>query len=351
MSIPITTIVYNWADAIDFVFIAEWYNASSISQFNSHVTTLIDWLFLREPFKRYRNKFNIYSVPTISVDDGISRLWWFPNGLTAINKNTFWNTHSNHDGIQRLLYMNQNDYDNILKPFIRTNFNNKTLTLVVANDPMYAWWWQYTTDSHFTAIWLQSLATSSWLFVPLFIHELWHSFCNLADEYLNAAYVASNPWETYYYARVSWNVSISDTKDRRRDHLYTNPQYILWSVYDPSNYYRADTSNIMKTLSANLSSPNSHFNIIQQSTIRAEIIKRLSYNKTSITFKNNETIVNPLNKNTNLRIHSNVTIATNLRVKSIFVAEWTTLVIPSWINVQCLRVYNGWTINWLITLL
>lgn len=348
---PINPIIFNSEEAIDFVFIAEWYASADIPQFNVHVQTLIDWLLLREPFGKYQHLINFYSVPTVSVDSGISRLWWFPNGLTAIVKDTYWKVHSNHNGTERLTYMDQNQYDNVLKPFIRTNFKKKTLVLVICNDPMYAGGWQYTIHRDFCSIGLQTLATASWLFVPLFIHELWHSFCNLADEYIDAAYLASNPWKPYHYARISWNVSTSTVNDRRRDHLYTTPQYILWSVYDATQNYRADSTNIMRSLSANMSSPNSKFNTIQQSDIRREIIQRISYNKHVECYQNNETITTPITKNKNIRIHSNVTINTNLRVRSIFVAEWCTLTISPWVNVSTLRVYNWWTINGIINLL
>lgn len=349
--IPITSIQFNTEDAIDLVFIAEWYSSSSISAFLWQVNTLIDWLFIRDPFNKYRNKFNIYACPTVSNDDGISRLGWFPNWLTAINKDTFWNSHSNHNGTERLIYLDQTKYDTVLKPFIRQNFKKKTLVLVVCNDPMYAWWWQYTTDKDFCSIWLQTLATASWLFVPLFIHELWHSFCNLADEYIDDAYLASSPWKSYHYSRISWNASISLNNDRKRDHLYTEPQYILGSVYDISKNYRADNTNLMRALSVDISSPNAHFNIVQQSVIRDEIKKRISYNKFVECYQNNETISTPIPKNKNIRIHSDVTITNNQRVKSIFVAEWCTLNIPTWVIVQTFKVYNWWTINWLINIL
>jgi len=94
-----------------------------------------------------------------------------------------------------------------------------------------------------------------------------------------------------------------------------------------------------------------NFNVIQQSTIRDEIKNRISYNKFVECYHNNETISTSIAKNKNVRIHSNVTISSNQRVRSIFVAEWCTLTIPSWVIVQAFKVHNWWTINWMINIL
>ncbi len=58
------------AHSVDIVFIPEGYTEKQMNKFKSDIIRLTDSLFAVQPFKNYRNKFNLYAVLAPSVEEG-----------------------------------------------------------------------------------------------------------------------------------------------------------------------------------------------------------------------------------------------------------------------------------------
>ena len=69
--------------AVPFVVIAEGYTADELNLFNQQATRMLDFFFSVEPYKTYKDYFNIYIIPVVSQESGADVL------DEGIDKNTY----------------------------------------------------------------------------------------------------------------------------------------------------------------------------------------------------------------------------------------------------------------------
>ena len=69
--------------AVPFVVVAEGYTADELNLFNQQATKMLDFFFSVEPYKTYKDYFNIYIIPVASQESGADVI------NEGINKNTY----------------------------------------------------------------------------------------------------------------------------------------------------------------------------------------------------------------------------------------------------------------------
>lgn len=158
---------------INFVYLAEGYTSAEQSQFLSDTQNLIDAQFNFTPYKEYKNFFNAYAIKVESVDSGADHPVIAGNAncnpVPQMHKNTFFDATFDYFNIHRLLVPTA--YTKIASVLAdNTPFYDQANVLV--NTPYYG-------GSGGTYATASTHANSS----LIMIHEIGHSFVNLADEY------------------------------------------------------------------------------------------------------------------------------------------------------------------------
>lgn len=168
ISAPVTTILNNGpsANRVDLVFVGDGYQAGQMAAYETHVQTAMTALFDQEPFKTYKPLFNAHRVTVISTDSGVDN-----DPTQGILRNTaldmlFW-----CGGTERLLCVSVSKaYDYAL------NAPDVDQVFAVANSTKYG-------GAGYTSNDLGTYSGGNGSSAEVAIHELGHSFGDLADEY------------------------------------------------------------------------------------------------------------------------------------------------------------------------
>ena len=153
---------------VDLAFIAEGYTATQEEKFKRDMERLIEIFFSQEPYKTYRNRFNIYGVFRASQESGCDE------PTHGVYKNTAIGSSFNSLGSYRYLLTENNKalrdiaahvpYDALLIPVNHTRYGGGGI---------YNFYCIFTVDNKWTDY--------------LMLHEFGHSFAGLADEYYSAS--------------------------------------------------------------------------------------------------------------------------------------------------------------------
>lgn len=181
--------------AVDIVVIAEGYTVAEQEQFFVDAARLADHLFTHEPFKKYRNRINVYAVAAISEQSGISMPHQDKWVNTAVRSHyyTFYEPrYLTSPAIYRI-----RDYA-ALVPY--------DAIYVLTNTPEYGGGGIY----NFYAF---ASAGSKRAQSEVVVHEFGHSFAGLGDEYfregpdvLDAMYnLKEEPWEPNITSLVNFD--------------------------------------------------------------------------------------------------------------------------------------------------
>ena len=161
-----TSLLSNGAteDCIDIVIVAEGYTESEMNIFLNDANQAVESLFEHEPFKKYKNKFNIKAVTCPSIDSGVSvpqeQIW----------KNTALSSHFDTFYSDRYLTtLHLKELNNILAGIPYEHI------IILANTDVYGGGGIYNSYTLTTAHHED--------FRPVVVHEFGHSFGGLADEY------------------------------------------------------------------------------------------------------------------------------------------------------------------------
>jgi hypothetical protein len=318
----ITPITYNSEEAIDLVFIADGFTSTEQNIYHTRVTSAIGYLFDNAPFNSHTDDFNIYSIPTISNESGISVL-----GTSVVD--TALKTHLNENNLPRLTGMPQ-EQRSLIQNELKKFFKKKIYLIVIMNTPTYAGSGEINRQPRFASVTQVTLDGQYGAFRELLIHELGHSFGELADEYGGAcSYSEVSDWDVAHYNRR--NVTYDAINDRKWDSLVANPQYILGANYCDTEWYRSSNNGIMRSLVR-----NSGHNELGQVILSDRIQEDLSYNLRVEAYQNDGIVDVPVASDRNIRIHADESILNeNLVCNNLYVAEDSNLTVKPGVTIQC----------------
>lgn len=177
---PVDTLIKNGPlnKRINLVFMGDGYQANEMAKFRTDVNQMVDELFQEEPFVRYRNYFNVFAIRVPSVQSGTTHPLTaadcsstpnFPAGTA----NTYFSTRFDNGGVHRAVVTTGQA---ALAGVLATNFPLYTQAAVIVNTAQYG-----GTGGAVSTITAHPSASE------ICIHEIGHSFANLADEYYPGA--------------------------------------------------------------------------------------------------------------------------------------------------------------------
>lgn len=178
-------------NCIDVVILAEGYTKNEMNTFYQDAQTAIESLFSHEPFKKFKNKFNIIAIESTSDDSGVS------SPAKGVWKSTAFGSH----------------FDTFYSPRYLTSSRMKKIHDVLAGIPyehiiILANTEQYGGGGIYNSFTLTTAHHNS--FRPVVVHEFGHSFGGLADEYYYENDLFSN---TYPFDKEPWEQNITTLVD------------------------------------------------------------------------------------------------------------------------------------------
>lgn len=183
---------------IDVAILAEGYTAEEMNVFYQDAKLTCESLFLHEPFRSMKNKFNIVAVASPSTDSGVSvpreKQW----KQTAV--------HSHFDTFYSDRYLTTSRVKSIHNALAGIPYEH---IIILANTDVYGGGGIYNSYTLTTA--------HHPMFKPVVVHEFGHSFGGLADEYFYEDDVMTDtyplnaePWEQNITTRVNFGSKWED---------------------------------------------------------------------------------------------------------------------------------------------
>ena len=181
---PVTTLVDNGDpdNRINFVILGDGYQASEMADFLADANAYVADMFSTQPYEEYQDYFNVYAIEVPSNESGADHPG---NGDTDNNSglvfpvatvDTYFDSTFDYAGIHRLMVAtNSTAMNNVLA----ANMPNYDHAVMIVNSPHYG--------GSGGAI----AAATSGSSAAIIVHEIGHSFVNLADEYSGSGGSAS----------------------------------------------------------------------------------------------------------------------------------------------------------------
>ncbi len=184
-SFPVEDIYVTGPDSnrIVFVFLGDGYLASQQDKYISDVNNMVDELFNKSPFLEYKNFFNVYAVKVPSNVEGASTN---PSNLI----DNYFGSAFGVGGITRLLVPQKSSK---VYQVLNASFPNYDQILMMVNSSTYG-------GSGGTIATMSTNSQSG----EIGIHEIGHSFANLADEYYFRVQERPNQTSESDPTKVKW---------------------------------------------------------------------------------------------------------------------------------------------------
>lgn len=201
--LPVDTILFNGdkSKLLNIVMMGDGYTSGEQSLFVTDATNIKDYFFSQAPFSNYANYFNVFAIEVPSNESGANHPGTSadsdcPPVPVSTADNYFGSTFDSY-GIHRLVCIQH--YDSAVN-VLSENFPVYDIVLVIVNSPYYGGSGGY-----------YAVSTTNVSSGEVSVHEIGHSFGDLADEYWSGS-----PWE-----------APNETQD-------TNPSSIRWKnwLYD-----------------------------------------------------------------------------------------------------------------------
>lgn len=221
----LTTLIDNGSSTnrVDVVFLGDGYTSADLAAgtYDAHIGEYLDYWFsdapTSDPFYRYRNYFNTHKVDVISNESGAD------NPAEGIIRRTALDARYYFDGMtEQLLYINENKANAILAEALLDASFAADIQYVTVNETTYG------GGSSAYSVFSGGNGFSQ----ELALHELAHSFSNLADEYGGFAqpYTGAEPVEV--------NVTTDPTGAKWSHwHGYDQPGVGVIGAYEGARYY------------------------------------------------------------------------------------------------------------------
>lgn len=226
---------------INIVFLAEGYQQSEMSKFHYDVLKATNALFNISPYEEYKTFFNVYAIDVPSEQSGTDHPKSAddcPTDSEIFEADTYFN--STFDGsVHRLLVIGNSGK---ARSVLRNTIPNWDIAFVVVNHAMYGGsggtWAVFSTHSSAPQI---------------AIHEVGHSFANLADEYDYGGGGREGPNVTSITDRsnIKWKNWIKDSTPipTPETNSYNNVIGLFEGAsYEVSDWYRPKLNCMMKSL-------------------------------------------------------------------------------------------------------
>lgn len=181
------------ADCINLCIVAEGYTAAEAELFYRDAQTAVGSIFAYEPFKTFRDRFNVTAVALRSQESGVS-----------VPRNNEWRRTAlgaHFDTFYSDRYLTTSDLRCLHDSLTGLPYDH---LIVLANTEVYG------GGGIFNAYLLTTTHNPN--FRPVVVHEFGHSFAGLADEYFY-----DDQFVEYYYPDVEpWEANITTKKDFAR---------------------------------------------------------------------------------------------------------------------------------------
>jgi len=163
---PVTTVRDNGVSAnrIDLTIVGDGYTADELAQYADDVETVVAGFFAEPPFDEYQSYFNVQRIDVTSNESGADHPQDDDYRDTALG------AYYNCAGIPRLLCVDWSAVNTVLNDSV--SLDQQDMVLVLVNDPVYG-----------GAGGAIAVASTHPAVIELMLHELGHSFGDLADEY------------------------------------------------------------------------------------------------------------------------------------------------------------------------
>jgi hypothetical protein len=158
---------------LNIVFLGDGYTASEQNKFIADVQAVLPTLFGVSPFKEYKSYFNVFAVRVISAQSGANHPKTSPDSdcgpVPAATVNNYFGSTFDYGNIHRLLYPTK---------------ASQVAVVLSQHMPRYAQAFILINTPHYGGAGGTFAASSTHAAGPqIAIHEIGHSFANLADEY------------------------------------------------------------------------------------------------------------------------------------------------------------------------
>ncbi|WP_324757283.1 M64 family metallopeptidase [Sphingobacterium thalpophilum] len=197
---------------VNLVIVGDGYTKEQLDDYAADARQFTNYFFSIEPFKQYSNFFNVFAIRTISAESGATHdckasdcvhgetdLSKYPkrynkftrdHAVPVSHPNTIFGSSFDNGGLHRLVVPQKND---AIEAVLKTHVPNYTQVVVLVNSPFYG---------GSGGKWATS--TVNFKSNDIAVHEIGHSFAQLADEY----------WAGNQYAIESVNRSQSADPNR-----------------------------------------------------------------------------------------------------------------------------------------
>jgi hypothetical protein len=175
---------------VNIAIVGDGYTQEQQKQFIADARRFTDYLFTQAPYSHYRQYFNVFAVGAISLESGVKHAHNapedpiydkhpFPNvvgnnyprnaPVPASNPNNYFGSSFDNSGLHRLVVPGNS---RLVRSVLNDNVPNYNQAIVLANSPYYG-----GSGGAFATVTVNAVSND------IAIHELGHSFANLADEY------------------------------------------------------------------------------------------------------------------------------------------------------------------------
>lgn len=171
----VDTLLYNGSvqNHINLVILGDGYQESDFQKFDNDALNFQNAFFSEEPFKRYKNYFNLFIIKAPSVDSGADH----PGTATDVSE------PAHPVAVKETYYNSTFDYANIHRLLVSTG-TGAIYSVLAQNFPMYDQVIMLVNTSYYGGSGGPiPVSGTDGAATEIALHELGHSFGNLADEY------------------------------------------------------------------------------------------------------------------------------------------------------------------------
>ena len=195
---------------INIVFLGDGYTVTEMDKYHSDVQNALDGVMNESPVREYSNLFNAYAIDVISQESGCKM---YPTDTSPV---TYFESSYNSYGIERLLVAWNTSRINSA---IQDSFDGQAdIIFIIVNHTKYG-----GSGGQFAVF---STNTSA---RDIAIHEMGHSYANLADEYFFRVQEKANQTSNSNPETIRWKDWVGDNNIGINQHSGQNS-------YKPANY-------------------------------------------------------------------------------------------------------------------